>query len=372
MIKELVDDDFLNYCGGNWLHNKNHIKLTKKHIEQLKLSPIGCIWDSKENKMIDYNGALDLYSFSDGKWVSLKKDMPNINRTLSFLNRALEHKKNNIYIIDLWDARDKKQISPNFDLPIFTYNRKKSEEKNCILVPLFGHHGVNGNGFFKRNFIDPYKLERKKEKCVWRGGLNNLYFDTEKEKNFAIVHSLSMSINSKERDEGKELEILNKSNRYKLSRNFYGSEKFNFALTTNKKFIKISEIPVIKHLFKSNLSIDEQLSYKYMLALGGNDVASSLNWQMQSNSIILKEAYDYEIFIDYFFKEWEDFIPIYSDMDKSIINALDYASKNHQSLEKNIARRHEKIKNILNQYNHDKFMARLLSKYEESVKISLI
>ena len=45
---------------------------------------------------------------------------------------------------------------------------------------------------------------------------------------------------------------------------------------------------------KSFLSIKEQLGYKFLLALEGNDVASSLKWMMSSNSLVfmLKPVYE--------------------------------------------------------------------------------
>lgn len=40
-----------------------------------------------------------------------------------------------------------------------------------------------------------------------------------------------------------------------------------------------------KHFLKEYMSIDEQLDYKYILCLEGNDVSSALKWVMSSNSV---------------------------------------------------------------------------------------
>ena len=41
-----------------------------------------------------------------------------------------------------------------------------------------------------------------------------------------------------------------------------------------------------KRLVKNSMSLKEQLEYKYLLSLEGNDVASGLKWQLYSNSVV--------------------------------------------------------------------------------------
>lgn len=48
------------------------------------------------------------------------------------------------------------------------------------------------------------------------------------------------------------------------------------------------------HWFKNKLTIDEQLQYKFILSLEGNDVATNLKWIMSSNSVAVMPKPKYE------------------------------------------------------------------------------
>jgi hypothetical protein len=45
---------------------------------------------------------------------------------------------------------------------------------------------------------------------------------------------------------------------------------------------------------KGSLNIQEQLEYKFLLAIEGNDVASNLKWAMSSNSLVMMSKPKYE------------------------------------------------------------------------------
>jgi len=57
---------------------------------------------------------------------------------------------------------------------------------------------------------------------------------------------------------------------------------------------KINKDANHQNLVKGRLTIDEQLDYKFILCLEGNDVASNLKWVMSSNSLAVMPAPKYE------------------------------------------------------------------------------
>jgi hypothetical protein len=56
----------------------------------------------------------------------------------------------------------------------------------------------------------------------------------------------------------------------------------------------INKAPGYKNLLKERLTIEEQLDYKFILCLEGNDVASNLKWVMSSNSLAVMPVPKYE------------------------------------------------------------------------------
>jgi len=55
----------------------------------------------------------------------------------------------------------------------------------------------------------------------------------------------------------------------------------------NIKFSKIIHGKVSKYPEQGSLSMKEQLEYKFILSIEGNDVASGLKWQLYSNSVVI-------------------------------------------------------------------------------------
>ena len=73
----------------------------------------------------------------------------------------------------------------------------------------------------------------------------------------------------------------------------------------------ISSLNEVKELHVRHMSIKEQLQYKYLLSLEGNDVASGLKWMMISNSCVLMPVPAIESwFCESLLKPWEHFIPV--------------------------------------------------------------
>lgn len=66
-----------------------------------------------------------------------------------------------------------------------------------------------------------------------------------------------------------------KSNRIRFMDKFWGNQRFDLGAIDNVKAGWV----------KPKISIYDQLKYRYVMALEGNDVASNLKWIMSSNSI---------------------------------------------------------------------------------------
>ena len=75
-----------------------------------------------------------------------------------------------------------------------------------------------------------------------------------------------------------------KQNRYDFVKKFFGNPRFNIGVI-DKGF---------NEWYTEKMTIREHLSYKFIMALEGNDVASNLKWIMSSNSIAVMPRPTYE------------------------------------------------------------------------------
>ena len=128
------------------------------------------------------------------------------------------------------------------ELPVLAKARIIGKPMNGILVKYeYDYHWSILN-----NFKDNYNWNEKENNIVWRG---NGYTSFNK-----------------------------KINRYHFISKYY--KEHNVGFTGNNP--KISS-----DLNKDGMSVEQQLKYKYLICLEGNDVATSLKWSLMSNSVVI-------------------------------------------------------------------------------------
>ena len=90
------------------------------------------------------------------------------------------------------------------------------------------------------------------------------------------------------------------------------------------------DIPLtrLKDMVREHLSLKQQLKYKYLLALEGNDVASGLKWMLYSNSTVLMPKPTCESWAcESFLEEFVHYVPVNKDL--SDLNAkVDWCQSN--------------------------------------------
>jgi hypothetical protein len=68
-----------------------------------------------------------------------------------------------------------------------------------------------------------------------------------------------------------------------------------------------------KNLFKEEVNQESQLIYKYLIAIDGNTCASSLKWQLFTNSVVLKNDSDWIEWYDTALIPFKHYVPFKSD-----------------------------------------------------------
>lgn len=114
---------------------------------------------------------------------------------------------------------------------------------------------------------------------------------------------------------------------------------------------------------KNRMTINEQLQYKFILCLEGNDVASNLKWVMSSNSIAVMPKPKYETWFmegtlvpDYHYIFIED---DYSNFEEKIA----FYINNEDECEKIIKNAHEFVSQFKDKKNEDLISLLVLEKY---------
>ena len=218
---------------------------------------------------------------------SFEKDDIHINDILN--NNYTTNERNNVFINIIkqyWTKSTDKYIlkanwgdNTHYDRFILTYNRL-FDKNSQVIFPLYGYQNPSSISI---NDTTPFK--NKSNKLIWRGGSTG---DEEIEKNIRY-HVVSKNIN--------------KSNEIDV-----GFSHFCQSVYENNK-------KSFSNLLKNNVSREEQLNYKFILNLEGNDVASSFPWVLASNCCPLHNyPFKYESYI--FGKElipYVHFVPIKND-----------------------------------------------------------
>lgn len=127
--------------------------------------------------------------------------------------------------------------------------------------------------------IQDIPWKEKKSKAVWRG---------------ALTHKFSTT-----------------NSRLLLLKEFYNHKLIDVGFTEIFWSSKIRP-----EFMKPFLSIQEQLSYKYLISIEGHDVATNLQWAMCSNSVVLMPMPQCESwFLESCLIPWVHFVPISETMD---------------------------------------------------------
>ena len=86
---------------------------------------------------------------------------------------------------------------------------------------------------------------------------------------------------------------------------------------------------VRKEFHRPFLSVAEQLRYKAIISLEGNDVASNLKWAMNSNSVVIMPQPKFETwFCESFLKPWFHYIPLEKDDYSDLHEKIDFSINN--------------------------------------------
>ncbi|MDE9451621.1 hypothetical protein J3R80_14190 [Aliiroseovarius sp. Z3] len=247
----------------------------------------------------------------------LRKSGAKVNRekTAGALFGVLEHAPDYSFLVDMADHRTRSLISPTGEVaPVFSFNRPVVKRTGRILWPLPDYHDLEGDAFLGK--LDPTRVPwgDKSDLCVWRGGPGNRgrLGRHARGKSIRLLPLLRKYKKGELSAEETETALMSMS-RYRIVRRYINDPRFDIGYT-NSDGIILKDQPFVSDLERPRISREACQTYRYILVLPGNDVASSLYWTLNSGSVALVMDCEFETFATHHFKPWEHYVPIRRDL----------------------------------------------------------
>jgi hypothetical protein len=172
--------------------------------------------------------------------------------------------------------------------------------------------------------IKDIEWSEKQDKVVWRGSLTNIFA---------------------------------KANPRLLAVKKYKSHKDFDVGFTEKRWVGVAS----KDLIKPAMSIDEMLTYKYIISIEGDDIATNLQWAMCSNSLTIMPVPTREgWFLESCLVPWVHFVPINETMD-DLEEKLEWCRNNDEQCQEIVKAANEYVSSFLN-FEEERELASLVIK----------
>lgn len=126
-----------------------------------------------------------------------------------------------------------------------------------------------------------------------------------------------------------------------------------------------------KRLVRNTMTLKEQLEYKYLLSLEGNDVASGLKWQLYSNSVVfMRKPRIVSWAMEDKLEPYVHYVPLLDDF-SDFKEKIEWANKNQDKCKEISANATKFIEQFFNQERENKIEKLVLEKYLSTMTIDV-
>ena len=307
------------------------------NLEKVYIKDIDEKYFVKKNEIFKPN-CLHVLNFDELLFHLANRGHPNFKPygiTLHSILKRFVHKNPNIsqkmFLFRWGDAhRNIDQYGNMITVPFFTKTRQINSKTGILLnFNRDRHWGIVKD--VKQNDI---KFKDKINKIVWRGSTTG-----EKDDEFSF-----------------------KKNRLLCVERFYNDTSCDIGFSN-----VVQNINIPKEYLKKPLTIREQLKYKYILSIEGNDVASGLKWQLYSNSVVfMRKPKIVSWAMEDKLIPYKHYIPINDDF-SNLLNQIEFADKNVKTCLKIIKNANEFIEQFLDKKKEEVIEFMVIKEYLNSV-----
>jgi len=155
------------------------------------------------------------------------------------------------------------------------------------------------------------------------------------------------------------------------SDNPYCDIGFNW-ITMNEWLFKPQELRFIKDNLKPPQTLNQQLQYKYVVSIDGNDKASDLNWKLASNSVVFMKPPVVESWLmEGLLKPWVHYVPLaddFSDLNQKLI----WAENNLDKCLQIIRNANMWMGQFLDYDREQRIMNKVMERFIDNVNIEIV
>ncbi|MFH5925797.1 glycosyl transferase family 90 [Roseomonas sp. SXEYE001] len=278
-------------------------------------------------------------------------------RNSDFLSSVFAHGLNANAAFDMQDSVS----STESPLPVFQFNRM-SRAVNAILWPLKGFHDIGDERFAGSGIVDKLSFGQKEASLFWRGALVGHSLVNGKKKNIQFVVKDYIEGKISRDDMLSHLETLP---RFRFVRDNFGKAGFNVGFVFPKRLSYFREIKEIDALTLDFVRREDQLNFRYLMQISGNDWATSFPWHSETNSLVIRESYPWEAFYDCHFHPWYHYLPVaggFSHLDQ----ILTWAESNADTCEEIVSRAQESSRVIADGELRAEILSRVVDVYNKT------
>jgi len=146
-------------------------------------------------------------------------------------------------------------------------------------------------------------------------------------------------------------------------------EKYHNHPIFNIGFNRLLHGNLTKNPAKGDLSIKEQLEYKFILSIEGNDVASGLKWQLYSNSVvIMAKPTCISWAMEDRLKPYFHYIPVKDDY-SNLVEVFNWALRNEAACRAISKNAKAFIKQFLDEAKEKEIHRRIIKRYINNIQI---
>ena len=131
----------------------------------------------------------------------------------------------------------------------------------------------------------------------------------------------------------------------------------------------VQGVNILNKYIKNKMSLSEQLKYKYILSIEGNDIASGLKWQLYSNSVVFMRK---PRIISWAMEDklipYVHYIPVKDDF-SDLIDQIEFADNNQLLCIKIIKNANEFISQFLDPKKEELILFLVIKKYMDMIRI---
>ena len=229
-------------------------------------------------------------------------------RMLKTINRQMPFLRDDLYYA--YDFRDERntdyalKFQTRLPVPVMQYHRRRS--LSAVIVPLANYHNCPSWNIPLIN--DATAFRQKRPIAFWRGALSGV-IETRLGRKWTGKLFRGSEFTDQERSQ-----LLRQSARFIVCSDHLDDPMVDAKLIikTDSEFTT-SESSMLEKLSGPSVKRETHLAYKYLLALDGYDGPSNFYWMLNSNSLILRQESEWEMFGDCYFQPWVHFVPLAQD-----------------------------------------------------------